>query len=106
MAARRRLAAVAIATPLAAATTRATPAAPGHQTTTTLVPVDDQPQRRPSIIPIPGATAPEIQGDPGTGTQYAVFGIVIGGLALVGLGIARESRRNRDRRTPTPPPAT
>lgn len=71
---------------------------------TTLVAVEDQNQQQtPSIIPTPNSGDGEIEdGDPGSAAQYTALGLTVAGLAVIVLMIARESRRKRDRRTPTP----
>lgn len=62
--------------------------------TTTLVPVDQQPVNSPSIIPMPNSSSQP--------TQYVVMVAILGGLGLIVLLVVRESRKHRDRRTPTP----
>lgn len=62
--------------------------------TTTLVPLDDQPVRSPSIIPTPNSTSQP--------TQYLVMAAILLGLAAIVAMIVRESRRNKARRTHKP----
>jgi len=62
--------------------------------TTTLVPLDDQPVRSPSIIPTPNSTSQP--------TQYLVMAAIVVALVVIGLLIRRESRQHPERRTPSP----
>jgi hypothetical protein len=80
------------------------PAGAQNSPTTTIVPIDDQEQpRSPSIIPLPNSgSEPAESGDPGSAAQYGVLVITMGGLVVIGLLVARESRRKRDQRTPSP----
>lgn len=59
---------------------------------------------RPGIIPRPGeGQAPEEPGDPGGWEQVALFGVLVGGLALIVALVVRGARRARSRpRTNTP----
>lgn len=66
----------------------------GAQTTTTLVPLEDQPLPSPSIIPAPNSTSQP--------TQYLVMLGIVVALAVVVLLVVRESRRKKDNRTHKP----
>ena len=71
--------------------------------TTTIVPLPDEPAQRPSIIPLPNSgREPERQGDPGSAAQYAVMGGIILGLGLIGVLVARDSKRHAANKTHTP----
>ncbi|WCO67211.1 hypothetical protein PO878_00555 [Iamia majanohamensis] len=53
---------------------------------------------RPGIIPRPGeGQAPEEPGDPGGWEQTALFGVLVGGLALIVVLVVRGARRARAR---------
>lgn len=68
----------------------------------TTAPFQEQPQR-PAIIPLPNSgRAPEVEGDPGSASQYAVLAFVVLGLGTIVFFVTREGRRNRDRRTSMP----
>lgn len=64
--------------------------------TTTTQPDTDGPSPAGNILPRPGSgQAPESAGDPGGWLQYLVFGLIIGGVALIALLVARESKKAR-----------
>lgn len=84
----------------------AAPSAGAQAPTTTIVPLPDGGAQGPTIIPLPNSgRQPVVDGDPGSGAQYAVLAATVGGLLAVGLLVARESKRKRGNRTPAPGPA-
>lgn len=53
----------------------------------------ETPATLPNIIPQPNSgREPEFEGEPGTWPQYAVMGLILVGLAGIGLLVTRESR--------------
>ena len=93
----RRVAVVATSLMLVVAGVLMTAAAAGAQapaTTTTLVPIDEQPINSPSIIPEPNSTSQP--------TQYVVMIAVLLGLAAIALLVYRESRKKAGNRTHKP----
>ncbi len=86
-------------TPVGAADTEAIVATETDTTPTTQVETDG-PSPAGNILPRPGSgQAPESAGDPGGWLQYTVFGLIIGGVALIALLVARESKKARAARS-------
>lgn len=68
-----------------------------------------RPGEAPSIIPVPHSSGDyEVQpGEPGSGEQYLVFAVIIGGLATIVIAVTLESRRKREEfGTKMPDPTT
>jgi hypothetical protein len=69
--------------------------------TTTAVESDGQSPAG-NILPRPGSgQAPDSPNDPGGWMQYAVFGVILAGIAIIVLLVVRESRKARGNRTST-----
>ncbi len=98
-----RAAIVALTVAITGAVSLAGPASGQSAPETTVVPLPaGEPAGRPSIIPTPNSGGTVEPGEPGSGAQYAVLALTVGGLAAIVMLIARDSRRKRDQRTPKP----
>lgn len=77
-----------------------TASAQDDSTTTTAPPIRDSDTGLNDIVPQPNSgQAPENPSDPGGWQQYMVFGLIIGGMALIVLLAWRQSRHARRART-------
>ena len=97
----RLAAASLLATALLFTGTTAPPVAGQTETTVDTRPVVEDPNSPVgNILPRPNTgRAPDSPNDPGGWQQYLVFGLILGGLALIGSLVVRESRRARAARS-------